>query len=399
MDLKNANIIILGLPRFDAELESTNITTAKLLAKDNKVYYVENPYTLKDAIQFRNTEKFKKRGWRFSPFDTKIIATDTPNFYVIIPPIVLSLNFLPEGLLFRLLLHINEFLIGFKLRRIIKKLNLKRYIFINSFNFHYPNLDRYIAPILKVYHCLDPLIVEFDRRHGLVSELILIKGSDIVLCSSKQLYEEKVIINSNTYFVPNAADLTHSSKSLDVNLPTHALFDGLKKPIIGYFGAIERRIDYDLLISVVSQNPEMSFALVGPVIEGYVPTELSILKNVIFPGPIPYAELPQVLKGFDVAIVPFKKDEVSRSIFPLKLFEYLGAGKPVVCTDFNPDLEEFAEGQVAFCADAKAFSNAINSAIETNDVIDTFPRIQVAAKNTWERRVNQMATIMKNAIG
>ena len=73
--------------------------------------------------------------------------------------------------------------------------------------------------------------------------------------------------------------------------------------------------------------------------------------------------MPAVLKGFDVAIIPFKKDEVSSAIFPLKLFEYMGSGRPVVSTDFNSDLKDFTGDTVPYCKDAAAFSAAIEIAL------------------------------------
>src|SRR6185437_15452296 len=127
-------------------------------------------------------------------------------------------------------------------------------------------------------------------------------------------------------------------------------------PIVGYFGAIERRLDYDLLNQVTSTNKNISFVFSGPVSREFVPSWFYERSNIHMTGPIPYEEMPQILKGFDVAIIPFKKDEFSATIFPLKLFEYMGAGKPVIATDFNPDLKAFTSSTVAYCEDALSFS-------------------------------------------
>ena len=397
MILNGKQIVIFGLPRLDASIESTNYTTAKYLAKSNRVFYVENPYTIKDYLRLRNTPQGQRRAGLFSLFNTELIETELPGLSVIVPPVLLSINFLPEGFIFRTALKLNEFLIAFKLKRFWRKYAVKDFIFINSFNFHYPSLASYFRPALEVYHSLDPLILPFDSKHGIISEEILVRRSDVVLCSSKALYEEKRQINPNTFFVPNAADLTHSMKVLDPATITSRLIN-MPGPVIGYFGAIERRIDYNLLTAVAEMNRDKSFVFVGPVSDEFVPDQFRSLPNISFTGPVPYSEMPAVVKGFDVALIPFKKDDVSRTIFPLKLFEYLGAGKPVICTDFNPDLAEFTGDTVRFCSNATAFSNAIDQALADDSPAQVEKRLAVAAANTWGRRIDEIAEILFNEL-
>jgi glycosyltransferase involved in cell wall biosynthesis len=104
--------------------------------------------------------------------------------------------------------------------------------------------------------------------------------------------------------------------------------------------------------------------------------------------------MPSVLKGFDVAIIPFKKDAVSNDIFPLKLFEYLGSGRPVVSTDFNDDLKNFTMDTVPYCKNAKEFSRAIETALQDNELLQQ-KRLAVAAENTWEHRITEIKELLK----
>jgi glycosyltransferase involved in cell wall biosynthesis len=394
MKLKGQQLIIFGLPRFDSKIESTNYTIAKMLARDNQVFYVEHPFTVKDYLRLRNEPENEKRKGYYNVFGNKVLDTDNPNFKVIIPPVLLSINFLPEGPVFRSLLQLNEFLLRTKLKQVIRKYQIKDFIFINSFNFHYPDLAEGLHPKLSAYHCVDPIIVPFDAKHGLISENRLVKKSDIIFCTSRELYKQCKLLNPNTHFVPNAADITHSQKALDPALPVAAVLKDIPKPVIGYFGNIERRMDYVMLENVAKMNPDKSFVFVGPSDKSYIPEWFFNAANVHFTGSVPYSEMPAVIKGFDVALLPFKRDEVSATIFPLKLFEYLGAGKPLVSINFNDDLKEFTGDTVAFCDNANAFSDAINTALSEDTDEKRQQRIQVATDNTWEKRVEQISDLL-----
>lgn len=394
MQIRDQYIFILGTAKFDGPYESTSYTIARQLAKENYVFYLDSPFTWRDYFQRRNSEELKRRKPHFSPWTSGIIDTDIDRLKVVIAPLMLSINFLPEGKVYRKLVRINDRLIAGRIRRILKQHKVKDFIYINSFNFHYPNVSELVDPALTVYHCVDPMIIPYDMKHGIVSEEQLVRESDLVVCTSRQLYEEKKRQNEQTYFVPNAADISHSSKALRNDLEVHECLRGLKKPVIGYFGNIERRFDFDLLKEVIEANSDKSFVFAGPVSAEFIPEWFYNTPNVHLPGRLPYGDMPSLFKGFDVALIPFKKDDVSRTIFPLKLFEYLGAGKPVVSTRFNPDLEEFTRGMVAFCDGAASFSQAIDDALQRNDAQQVEQRVAVAGENTWEKRVEELSRLM-----
>lgn len=398
MQLKDKHIFILGLMKFDSEIESTNYTIARQLAKHNKVYYIDNPFTWKDCIYQIRSQGFNRRKNYFLSNNYEIPDPRDPNLKVVITPPLMSINWIPEGKVYRSMLKFNERIILSRINQIIRKYNIKSYIYINSFNFYYPGVADRLSPELVVYQCVDPLVFAFEKKHGIISEHKIVQESDLVICTSKQLCEEKKKLNKNTFFIPNAADITHSSKALEENLPTHESLQNIPKPIIGYFGNIERRIDYELMRQVIDQNRDKSFVFAGPVLRSYVPQWIFEKPNVHFVGPIAYQQMPQMLKGFDVCVIPFKKDEVSANIFPLKLFEYLGAGKPVVATDFNLDLKDYTGTTVMYCNDAASFSEAISTAINGADEQQRKDRLSIASQNTWERRVDELASLMNRHI-
>lgn len=396
MSLKGRHIFIFSIMRFDDPLVSTNWTMARHLAEDNFVYYVDSPFTMRDYfINLRNTPMYKLRKPVFFKPENAALSTDLPNLKILVMPPVPSINFLPEGGAYRRLLTINESIVAKRINQFVARQGIKDYIFINSFNFYYPTLHRLLSPTLTVYHCIDPLIRAYEVKHGIVSEDIISKEADLIFCTSRELYRKKKQLNENTYFIPNAADISHSQKALDPELPVSPLLEGVEKPVVGYFGNIERRIDFPMLKEVFEQNPDKNFVFVGPMLKEYVPDWFFNVPNVQLKGAVPYSEMPAVVKGFDVGIIPFKKDEGSNKIFPLKLFEYMGAGKPVVATDFNTDLEEFTKGTVDYCATAAEFTAALNKALaDTPEARET--RIAIAAENTWEPRMKQMDDLLED---
>jgi glycosyltransferase involved in cell wall biosynthesis len=380
-------IFIFGYGRFDQQFESVSFILARELAKNNnRVYYIDYPFTTKDALRAKGSESYEIRKEAFKGINNGIIETTVSNLKIVVVPPLWSLHFLPEGKLYRVLLRLNEKTIARTINQIVDAEKIDEFIYINSWVFHYPNVSKYIQPSLRVYHCIDPLVMDYDTKHGIISEQQLIKNSDLVICTSKQLQDEKKKFHPKTYFVSNAADIKHSILATDEKLPVHGTVSQFKKPVIGYFGSIEKRIDYEMMKNVVEENKDKSFVFAGPVAKEWVPDSFFEIPNVHFIGRIPYDEMPSVLKSFDVAIIPFRKYEDSATVFPMKLFEYLGAGKPVVSTNFNPDLGNFTGNLVTYCSDAKEFSTAINEALYNNSESLKQERIKLASQHTWEKR-------------
>ncbi len=397
MLLKNKVIIFLGNTRFDGDIKSTSFFIAQNLAKDNRVFFLDYPFTLKDYLKTNfNSDELKLRKKQFSPFAGGIIDTDVTNLKIVVTPPVLPINFIPEGIIYRALLTINQKIIARRLKRILRKIGVKDFLYINAFNFHYPDIAKELKPTLCIYQCVDPMIVPYDMKHGIISEDKLVKQSDVVICTSKALYVEKRVQNRNTYFVPNGADLGRSSLDTYMAYPVHEKLTSVSNPIIGYLGTIERRIDYTLVQQVINANLDKSFVFAGPIAEEFVPISFYKMPNVHFLGPIAHGDVEQVISNFDIAIIPFKKDEVSKTIFPIKLFEYLSAGKAVIATDFNDDLKDYTENCVQYCNNATSFSAAINEALLHNNDDMKQMRKSLARKNTWEIRAEQISGILSS---
>src|SRR6476620_3029739 len=234
MQANNKTIFLFVFSRFDHQYKSVSFILAKVFAKNNHtVYYIDYPFTSKDAIKLKQTEAYKVRKDAFAGKNDGIIKTSIPNLNILIVPPLYSLHFLPEGKIYRTLLRLNDKKIAGRINTIISRNHITDYIFINSWVFHYPNVTKYLTvkPSLKIYHCIDPVIMPYDAKHGIVSEDILVKDSDLVVCTSQRLCNEKKKIHPKTFFVSNAADIKHSILATDNNLPEYEGMARFKKPI------------------------------------------------------------------------------------------------------------------------------------------------------------------------
>src|SRR5690606_5216818 len=140
------------------------------LAKSNRVFYIDYPFTLRDCLKPEYLRKMQLRRKRFKSSSVRLISTDIDGLEILALPPLLSINFLPEGTCYRALLKINERIIRRHIRKVLESEQISSYIYINSFNFHYPGVMKGMNPRLRIYHCVDPMIIPYDKKHGIRSE-------------------------------------------------------------------------------------------------------------------------------------------------------------------------------------------------------------------------------------
>jgi len=190
-------------------------------------------------------------------------------------------------------------------------------------------------------------------------------------------------------FVPNGVNLEHLNKP--AKLVGRDILD-LPKPIIGYVGVIqEDRIDISLIEQLAKDQPNRSFVFIGPVwssLKQVIKDRLLVLPNIYFLGYKSSQELPAYLKQFDVAIIPHLVNDFTRSTNPMKVYEYLAVGKPVVATP-AAGLELFSQ-EVYLAATPADFGAAINKALLENSPAEVSRRQAVVADHTWRKRVEVM---------
>jgi GT2 family glycosyltransferase/glycosyltransferase involved in cell wall biosynthesis len=238
-----------------------------------------------------------------------------------------------------------------------------------------------------VYDCMD----EWNSFPGMKTELLgaeelLVREADLVTVSAQRLLDKWQGSNARVELVRNAADFAYFSAA-------HAerFLDDVPRPIVGYFGAVAPWFDVALLANVAALRPRDSFVVIGGVFDVDV-SALRQLPNVHLLGQQPYARMPAYLRDFDVCMIPFVVNEITAATDPVKFYEYISLGKPVVST-FMPELEPFRD-LLFFAGDAADFVAKLDAAIAEEDEGLRARRVETARRNTWPAR----AAVMLSAI-
>jgi GT2 family glycosyltransferase/SAM-dependent methyltransferase len=235
-----------------------------------------------------------------------------------------------------------------------------------------------------VYDCMDyhegfgniaPEIIALEKS--------LLRVADLTVTSAKLLDQMVCDHTRQRVLIRNASDFGHFSKR-----PAAIYRDELGRDVIGYYGAIAEWFDLELVAAVAKKFSECCLLLVGSDTVR-AKSKLGRLPNVKFIGEVPYGELPFYLYGFDVCILPFKVMPLTRATNPVKVYEYLSAGKPVVAIDL-PEMEQF--GDLIKVADNPAgFISAVDAALNQGSDPDAVRRRQAFAKEqTWTHRVETL---------
>jgi glycosyltransferase involved in cell wall biosynthesis len=231
------------------------------------------------------------------------------------------------------------------------------------------------------------------------TERRLIEGCNVVFTGTKKLWEAKKGFNSNLHFFPCGVDYSHFAKAQ----PTSPLLckegagevelTSINSPIVGYVGAVDDRLDYDLIKQMAELHPEWSIIFIGPFVS-VRRDELPHNKNIFYLSGKKYEELPAYMKYFNVCIMPFKKNPLTKKINPTKALEYMAAGKPIVSTPI-PDMIEFYNHIIKIGHSADTFIRLVEREINAPDLKGISEGVKLAKERTWERLVESMYGIIK----
>lgn len=244
-----------------------------------------------------------------------------------------------------------------------------------------------------IYQCVD----EYSAFTGVTSRAILdleaglLRRADLVVVSADKLYESKSPHNPRTVVVRHGVDFEHFRKALDPATVVPPEIASLPKPVIGFFGLVADWVDVGLMAEVARRHPHGSLVVLGKVTTDV--SELRALPNVHLLGRKPYEQLPAYCKGFDVALNPFRINELTLNANPLKVREYLAAGLQVVATN----IPEVAVLGVCRIGDtAEEFLRQIDEALKTPG-----PRAEISESvrgEGWQARLDEIERHLIDAL-
>jgi UDP-galactopyranose mutase len=247
----------------------------------------------------------------------------------------------------------------------------------------------HLTPMAIVYDCMDELSA-FKGAPAILKdrEAQLLRRASLVLTGGQSLFEAKRHQHTNIHPFPSSVDAAHFAQARHVadDPPDQA---SIPHPRIGFFGVIDERMDTALLDGVAAARPDWHLVLLGPVVK-IDPASLPRRPNIHYLGSKSYAELPDYIAGWDVAMLPFARNDATRFISPTKTPEYLAAGKPVVSTSIRDVVRPYgAQGLVRIADDPPAFVRACIAAMAEDGAkrtrrADAFLR-QTSWDGTWTR--------------
>jgi len=258
-------------------------------------------------------------------------------------------------------------------------------------------ITRGLLPRTVVYDCMDQLSafrgappeLELLERH-------LLDHADVVMAGGYSLYRAKQKIRSDVHLFPSSVDIDHFRQA---RLPQPDPQDQKDIPHLrlGFFGVLDERLDIALLGELAERRPDWHLVVLGPVAK-IDPATLPRAVNIHYLGPKSYAELPRYIAGWDVAILPFARNDSTRYISPTKTPEYLAAGRPVVSTSIADVVEPYGRLQLVHIADAPSdFVRAVERAMVQDPAQRRADADVFLAGNSWDATFGRMADIVDTA--
>jgi len=261
-----------------------------------------------------------------------------------------------------------------------------------------PYGDRLGPGQVVVYDCMDELANFAGAPAGLVeAEGQLLGRADAVFTGGRSLYESKLGRNPNVGCYPSAVDAAHFARVFDPALAVPPELADLPRPIFGYYGVVDERLDYDLIARLAEAPGVGSVVLVGPAIK-VDPATLPRRPNLHYLGQRPYGDLPAYLKGFDVCLMPWALNDATRTISPTKTLEYMAAGKPIVSTAVRDVVRDHGD-LVLIAEDPAGFVELARSALDRHDDARAAAMRARAAAHGWDAVADAMRERVEERLG
>lgn len=260
-------------------------------------------------------------------------------------------------------------------------------------------LAQTLTPLVVIYDVMDELAAfKFAPPQLLKREAALYQWADVVFVGGPSLYRARQGRHPNLHCFSSSVDVAHF-RQVREGLPEAQDQSWLPRPRFGFYGVIDERVDLELIDAIATLRPDWQFINIGPVVK-IDPAALPRHPNVHYAGPRLYSELPSYLAGWDVAIMPFARNESTRYISPTKTLEYMAAEVPIVSTPIADVVEPY--GSIVYSgATAETFVAACERALHATDAERTrrTMRMREVMRNTsWDTTVRSMERLIRQAL-
>ena len=370
-----------------AENRTSSHQIARWLARGHRVYYIECPGLRAPSGSKRDLAKIcvKVRKFLAGPREVGV-----------------------EGLRVQTLLQVplhrfapvrwvNRVIIGRTLRWLMRREKIHRPI---SW-FMIPHLASVVGQLgerLSVYYCIDDYAALPGVNEAAVRAMDeeMTRKADLVFVASDTLLGQKQQLNPNTHVSPHGVDFDHFARAQDASVEVPADVAGLPRPVVGFFGLIERWIDLDLVDYLAEARPQWTFLMIGRVA---VPEDqLPRRPNVHFLGKRAYDQLPAYGKQFDAAIIPYHLTRQVMHANPIKLREYLAIGKPIVSVS-TPEIDKYAD-VVSVARSREEFLAGLGAALARPASAEEINRrMGRVASESWDARLRGVMRTVAEHLG
>jgi glycosyltransferase involved in cell wall biosynthesis len=388
MTLVDRDIVCVGFSDWDADIQTTQHHLIRRAAQNNRVLFIESLGLRRPQLAGSDLRRMARRLRRSVP------PLHEADGLHVLSPLVLPLH---SSALVR---GLNSRILPWTVERAIQRIGLREPL-LWSFVPQAEVLFDVVKPSQTLYYVTDDHAAKpgIDAPSFHAAEQRFARRCDAILASAPELVTRMSTLNDNVHYAPAVTDALLFAQALQPGAVDPSL-ESLPRPRVLFIGAIlAATIDIELMGQLARLRPDWSFAFVGPVGQGDPGTNIEVLRrapNIHLLGARAHGQLPDVLRGADAAIIPYRIDHQMRSVFPMKTYEYLAAGRPVVSTPLETLVDV---PDVMLAGTAEQFAERLEDAIDGDSEQARIRRSTGARAHSWESRLEEIAVALDRTAG